>query len=136
MEAHELNHVWATPELVQSLSDYAYSRIPNPEDDEGPSIFQLFAEADDGRDESVLLVQVQASADYFSDDAALMKDPPPVLVDLILDPYLYNILPRSLVPTVGYVVLVGIVTWIVARRAASALRSIADKSEDTPKKRE
>lgn len=134
-----MNHVWQTPELVQSLLEYGDSRNPNSEDnedDDGPSIFQLFAEADDGRDESILLLRVRASADYFSDNAALMKDPPPVLVDIILDPYLYNIVPRSLLPTVGYVVLVGIVTWIVARGAASALRTIANKPEDTHEKRE
>lgn len=64
-----------------------------------------------------------------------MKTPPPVLVDLVLDPYLYNVVPRSLVPTAGYLVIVGIVTWFVAQWIASTLRTIASPAESEDKKR-
>lgn len=63
-----------------------------------------------------------------------MRDPPPVLVDLILDPYLYNVLPQSLVPTVCYVVAVGILSWFVARWAARSLASVASENNDRTKK--
>ncbi|OQE42172.1 hypothetical protein PENCOP_c004G07269 [Penicillium coprophilum] len=56
--------------------------------------------------ESVLFLHVQAAADYFSTDQALMQNVPPVAVDLILDPFLFNVFPRSLVPTAGWIVLV------------------------------
>lgn len=78
---------------------------------------------------STLLLRVLAAADYFTDRADLMRDPPPVLVDLILDPFLGNVLPRSLVPTAGYILLVAAVTWFLARRIASALRSFARKQD-------
>ena len=82
---------------------------------------------------SVLLLRVLAAADYFTDDPGLMVNPPAVLVDLILDPFIYNVLPRSLVPTSGYIVIVAICTWFVARWVASYLGSVA-RSQDSEKK--
>ena len=64
-----------------------------------------------------------------------MQNPPPVLVDLILDPYTYNLIPRSLLPTIGYLTLVGIITWFVARWIATSLRSIASSAEEESKKK-
>ena len=136
MDVYELDTVWDTPELIQSLSEYAYSRQAAPStDDQEPQVHQQGSEGEQERLASTLFLQVRASADYFTDHVALMKKPPPVLVDLILDPYLYNILPKSLVPTIGYIVLVGIVSWFVARAVASKLQSIAVTSESTAKKR-
>jgi hypothetical protein len=65
-----------------------------------------------------------------------MKDPPPVLVDLILDPYLYNVLPQSLVPTVGYLVVVGVVSWFVAKWVASSLTAIASSANNDQTKKQ
>ncbi|KAH0499111.1 hypothetical protein TgHK011_006327 [Trichoderma gracile] len=78
-------------------------------------------------------MRVLAAADYFSHHQSLMKDPPPVLVDLILDPYIYNLLPQSLVPTVCYLVVVGIASWFVARWAAKSLTAIAASDEKEKK---
>lgn len=64
---------------------------------------------------------MRAAADYFSADQALMRDVPPVLVDLILDPFLWNIFPRSLVPTAGWIVVVSVVALVVARWVAREL---------------
>lgn len=126
MDVYELDTVWDTPELMQSLADYTYSRQSSTDSQE---------DREEGeRSASVLLLQIKASADYFTDDAALMRDPPPVLVDLILDPYLYNLIPRSLVPTIGFLVLVGLVAWFVARSVASKLQSIAVAGESREKK--
>lgn len=126
MDVYELDTVWDTPELMQSLADYAYSRQSSTDSQE---------DREEGeRSASVLLLQIKASADYFTDDAALMRDPPPVLVDLILDPYLYNLIPRSLVPTIGFLVLVGLVAWFVARSVASKLQLIAVAGESREKK--
>lgn len=43
-----------------------------------------------------------------------MAAPEPVLVDIILDPFLGNVLPRTLVPTVGYIVAVALGSWLLA----------------------
>lgn len=64
---------------------------------------------------------MRAAADYFSADQALMRDVPPVLVDLILDPFLWNIFPRSLVPTAGWIAVVSVVALVVARWVAREL---------------
>lgn len=58
-----------------------------------------------------------------------MANPPPVLVDIILDPFVLNVLPRSLVPTVYYIVVVAIVSWLVAKRIADWLHGIATAPE-------
>ncbi|KAJ5167733.1 uncharacterized protein N7482_003327 [Penicillium canariense] len=65
--------------------------------------------------DSILFLRVRAAADYFSTDEALMRDVPPVTVDLILDPFLWNLFPRSLVPTAGWIVAVAVVAAVVAR---------------------
>lgn len=87
------------------------------------------------RKASLLLLQIKASADYFTDDEALMKDPPAVLVDLILDPYLFDIVPRSLVPTAGYIVVLAVVSWFIARSVASRLQAIAITADSSDKKK-
>ncbi|PKY04764.1 hypothetical protein P168DRAFT_326553 [Aspergillus campestris IBT 28561] len=56
--------------------------------------------------DSVLFLRVRAEADYYSLDQELMRSVPPVVVDVVLDPYLGNVFPRSLVRTAGWVVLV------------------------------
>lgn len=45
---------------------------------------------------SRMLLRVQSAADYFTHDAALMASVPPVRADIVLDPYVGNILPNSL----------------------------------------
>lgn len=44
-----------------------------------------------------------------------MQNVPPVAVDLILDPFLFNVFPRSLVPTAGWIVLVAIFAVVLGR---------------------
>lgn len=44
-----------------------------------------------------------------------MQDVPPVKVELIIDPFLWNVFPRSLVPTAGWIAVVGLVALVVAR---------------------
>ncbi|KAM0399665.1 hypothetical protein ACHAQC_002945 [Fusarium culmorum] len=131
LDVFELDTVWETPELIQSLAGYAFSRqyggaelheeLPQPGEKE--------------RKASLLLLQIKASADYFTNDEALMKDPPAVLVDLILDPYLFNIVPRSLVPTAGYIVVLAVVSWFIARSVASRLQAIAITADSSDKKK-
>ncbi|EGZ70591.1 hypothetical protein NEUTE2DRAFT_130590 [Neurospora tetrasperma FGSC 2509] len=65
--------------------------------------------------------QSQHSADYFTSNASLMLHPPPVDVDIILDPFLFNVLPRSLVPTIGWIIIVAVAGWVVSKRVVSFL---------------
>ncbi|KJZ71134.1 hypothetical protein HIM_09488 [Hirsutella minnesotensis 3608] len=136
LDVHELDAVWQTPELIQSLAQYATAR----QSDDNSSARGPEAHAAPGqpkeRQASILLLRVQAAADYFADDLNLMQNPPPVLVDIILDPFLYNVVPHSLALTASYVVLVSIVTWFLARRIASNLQIVARAPDVHAKKRE
>lgn len=123
LDVHELDTVWGNPELIQSLASYASSRQTDPITDRQAS--EARRSSAKGRTASVLFLHVQAAADYFTDDVNLMAHPPPALVDLILDPFLYNVVPRSLIPNAGYLVLVGVVTWFLARWISSTLQSVA-----------
>lgn len=43
-----------------------------------------------------------------------MDHPPPVDVDIILDPFILNILPRSLGPTAVYIGVVAVTAWFIS----------------------
>lgn len=58
-----------------------------------------------------------------------MASPEPVAVDLILDPFILNVFPRSLVPTAGWVVVVGIVALFVARWVAGEIGRVIDDAK-------
>lgn len=69
---------------------------------------------------------MSAVADYFSPDPALMRDVPPVSVDVILDPFLWNVFPRSLVPTAGWIVVVAVVAAVVGRWVVGELGRVIE----------
>lgn len=125
-----MDHVFDTPELITSLYNYSTSRQEQPQ---APS--KRSAEGE--RQASVLFLRVSAAAEYFTTDRALMLRPEPVLVDLVLDPFLLNVLPRTLVPTVCYIVFVAVASWVVATRAVMPwLRDMMVASAEATGKRE
>jgi hypothetical protein len=69
---------------------------------------------------------VRAAADFYSTNQTLMLQPPAVGADIILDPYLLNILPRSLVPTILLVFTTTICGWALSGMTWHFLRDIAD----------
>jgi hypothetical protein len=91
--------------LIQALAEYA--EVPNRKRPE-PSLTLTKSK------ESVLFLRVRAAADFFTTDKELISSPPPVDVDLILDPYVFNVFPRSLGPTAAYIVALAFVAWIVS----------------------
>lgn len=112
--------MWDTPELINSLGEYSRSRQEGAEaapDEQQPRLHQHQQAVDQAeRSASVLFLRVLAAVDYFTTNASLMRDVPPVFADVILDPYLLGVLPRSLAPTAGYVAIVAVVSWLVASR--------------------
>jgi hypothetical protein len=75
------------------------------------------------------LLQILAAADYYTTNRTLMEHVQPVFVDIILDPYLLNVLPRSLVPTGVYLVVVAISSWILAKYIAKWLHMVGRTEE-------
>ncbi|BCS18967.1 uncharacterized protein APUU_11795S [Aspergillus puulaauensis] len=65
--------------------------------------------------DSVLFLRISAAADYFSLDQTLMENVPPVLADVILDPFLGNVFPKSLAPTACWISVVACLGIVVAR---------------------
>lgn len=55
-----------------------------------------------------------------------MRDVPPVAVDVILDPFLWNVFPRSLVPTAGWIVVVAVLAGVVARWVVGELGRVIE----------
>ena len=54
----------------------------------------------------------------------LMEHPPLVNVDIILDPFLFNVLPESLLATIGYIIFVAAAAYLVSRRIVPMLHGI------------
>jgi hypothetical protein len=81
--------------------------------------------------EPILFLQIYAAADYFTLNEALMTNVPPVHVDIILDPYILNVFPRSLVPTALHIVTVAIGAWYLSRLIWSGVANTAHQ-ESSP----
>ncbi|KAI5306984.1 hypothetical protein KEM56_005903 [Ascosphaera pollenicola] len=75
---------------------------------------------------SSLFLRLIAAADYFTLNETLMQSPEPVHVDLILDPFLANIFPRSLVPVGIYLSIVAVIAWFVSNFVWKFVSGIAD----------
>jgi hypothetical protein len=53
-----------------------------------------------------------------------MENVPPVMADIILDPFLWNVFPRSLVPTAVYTIVIAVVAYFVGGFLARALSDV------------
>lgn len=119
--------------LVTSVAAYSETQLSEPASYESqtPSISKSFRLSEYGLDQvqSILLVQINAAADYYTTNQTLMQHVPPVLVDIILDPYLLNVFPKSLVPTAGYLVIIAIFSWYLAKYIAKWLQMVARTDE-------
>ena len=138
MYTHTIPDTFGNSDLITSLSTYAYAHQAELNDFQ---IQQLVARRVDDQkisiasQKSVLFLQIFAAADYFSLNETLMSDVPPVLVDVILDPYLLNVFPKSLVPTAGYLIILAIGSWFLSGLIWQLLIRVADarplRSSDT-----
>ncbi|KAI1973216.1 hypothetical protein LOZ53_001074 [Ophidiomyces ophidiicola] len=77
-------------------------------------------------DKSSLLLAVDVSADYFTLNQALMDHVPPVVADIILDPYVFNVFPKSLIPTGIYILLTSAIAWYLSCFVHSRVMGIID----------
>ncbi|KAI1132197.1 hypothetical protein F5Y10DRAFT_7064 [Nemania abortiva] len=115
LEAYELETVFSTPELTSELSAYASKLQANIEHNVAASLQPPGL----GTEGSVLLLRIDAAADFYTTNRTLMKNVPPVFVDIILDPFILNVLPRSLLYTVSYIIVVTIVSWFAGKWISS-----------------
>lgn len=80
---------------------------------------------------SMLFLRIHAAADYFTTNSTLMNHVPPVVADVILDPFLFNVFPRSLVPTALYTVVIAVIAYFVGGFLAKWLTSIVGSSDNS-----
>lgn len=85
------------------------------------------------REASVLLLRILAAADYFTTNTTLMNDVPPVFVDITLDPFILNVLPRTLAPTVGNITIVSVIALFLGLRISAWIRKLATTPDQTKK---
>ncbi|EKV09669.1 hypothetical protein PDIG_29070 [Penicillium digitatum PHI26] len=123
LTTYSLSKTISDTNLLSSLSLYTANRLATLDPKLQGNVIPRRANLRSSKDpldpaptsDSVLFLHVQATADYFSTDQALMQNVPPVAVDLILDPFLLNVFPRSLVPTAGWIVLVALFAAVLGR---------------------
>lgn len=122
MDVFELDTVLHRPELMSSL--VAYSNSIQVYEDSGQAHKSrgrrqpLSSGSGEGVEPpvSMLFLRVLAAAQYFSDDPVRMASAEPLFVDLILDPYVLNVIPLSLVPAAVYITITAIMAFFVARQ--------------------
>ncbi|KZF20591.1 hypothetical protein L228DRAFT_269893 [Xylona heveae TC161] len=136
LDTYTLNAVFDTPDLISSLATFSESRQPLPEDleDITPRMDALSNDKplEIQPDSSILFLQVYAAADYVSTNKSLMEHVPFVVVDIILDPFILNVFPRSLIPTAGYLVVLAVFAWFVSGFIFKFLDNLARSKQQVP----
>ncbi|KAI5258730.1 hypothetical protein E4T42_00535 [Aureobasidium subglaciale] len=121
LDPFEVTTVFDTPALLQDLTTYAEERQS-----------LLAGEDFDGISEptavkrSALFLRIQSAANFYTTNKELMQNPPPVNVDItpaVLDPYLLNVFPQSLLPTAAYILVLAIASWFLSGYAWSKVQS-------------
>ncbi|EXJ93938.1 hypothetical protein A1O1_02331 [Capronia coronata CBS 617.96] len=134
---HTIDHAFSKPGLLTSLSTYAYSRHERLGSEDIQQLQLRKTKPGPGEPESTFLfLQVYAAADYFTLNQTLMENVPPVAVDIILDPYLLNVFPRSLLPTGLYLLLIACGAWFISGQVARlfTIQNIAENDAEKKSK--
>lgn len=108
--------MFETPDLISELAAYSEQR-------QGTTCRELDALT---TDQSLLFLRIRAAADFFSPNITLMQHPPAVGVDIILDPYLANVIPKSLLPTVVIIAVIAPFAWFLSGMIWRRLRAAAE----------
>jgi hypothetical protein len=113
LDVFDISELLANPELFAASSQAEVSLPLHPAE----------------KRENALLLRIQAAADFFTTDKSRMRDPPPVEVDIILDPYFANIFPKSLLATAGYIVCLAVGSWFISGTIWTRLQSITGERD-------
>lgn len=108
LTTHTISDAFEDEVLIAELGTYSESRQSSCETDYYGST------TEEDISTSLLFLVIDAAADYKSSDKSLMASPPKVKVDIVLDPYLLSVLPRSLAPTAAYVSCVTVAAYFVS----------------------
>ncbi|PLB45211.1 hypothetical protein P170DRAFT_440357 [Aspergillus steynii IBT 23096] len=116
------------PILFSSIGVYSSARMAEyPPQDMVPRSGSVSPTSD-----SVLFLRIRAAADYYSLDSSLMESVPPVRADIILDPFLLNVFPQSLVPTACYMAVVGGIAAVLGWWILGQFTRVAEAASTAP----
>ncbi|KAI0203054.1 hypothetical protein F4808DRAFT_50901 [Astrocystis sublimbata] len=125
VETYNLESVSKTPELTAELFAYAENPMSQTDNDLINHLPTPSQALKPGLVDSILFLRITALADFYTTNQTLMTNAPPVFVDIILDPFIGNALPRSLLPTVSYLVVVIVISGFVGRLLSSWVFQLA-----------
>ncbi|KAH7073804.1 hypothetical protein BKA63DRAFT_534183 [Paraphoma chrysanthemicola] len=109
LDTYWISDVFDTPELISSLAKYS-EQIQETD----VEFLGAHDTASAPAAQSILFLRIQAAASYYSANRTLMEHPELVDVDIILDPFLLNILPQSLGPFAIYFTIVAVGGWFLS----------------------
>lgn len=120
LETYTLPATIDDPSLLSSISRFSSARLESADNVAIPPVrnrrgSKKHEPTGQEASESVLFLRILAAADYYTTNKELMENVTPVVVDLILDPFLGNVFPKSLVPTACWGVVIGIVAVVLAK---------------------
>jgi hypothetical protein len=134
-QRHEVRVCWAATQPTNFRLDVfdIHQLLTNPDlfAAASKSAVELSDEWDPSAQDTVataVVLRIRAAADFFTTDKTRMQFPPPVDVDIILDPYHANLFPGSLLPTAGYIICLAIGSWVISGTIWSRLQSISNDS--------
>ncbi|KAL3461091.1 hypothetical protein BJX64DRAFT_171358 [Aspergillus heterothallicus] len=131
LRTYTLPEILEDHSLLSSISAYSSARPSTAQKSQKILSRNLPTTSQDAAtSNSVLFLRIVAAADYFSLNKDLMENVPPVLADIILDPFLGNVFPRSLIPTACWVGFVAVMAIFIARWVAGEFGRLAE-SVDT-----
>jgi hypothetical protein len=117
LETYTLPDILAEPGLLWTSLHSAAQLPDNPEELLGPTT---------AAQESTLFLRIQSAADFYTLNETLLSNPPVVEVDIVLDPYVFNILPYSLLPIGIYLSFVAVASLFLSRAIARWLHNIGE----------
>jgi GPI-Mannosyltransferase II co-activator len=129
---HTMDETFETPSLLSSLTVFSNSRREGAD----KHLLRQLKErkfkstlSAGTQYPSLLFLQISAAADYFTLNKTLMEHVPPVFVDVILDHYVLNVFPKSLVSTAGYIAVLAVGGWFLSNFLWRALNRIVRSDE-------
>lgn len=126
--------MFETPELIGSLAEYSESRQPAGEQYNNELPHHVMEPAVYNTQTPMLLLQIFAAADYYTMNRTLMEQVPPILADIILDPFLFNVFPRSLIPTATYIAILAIGAWYLSKYISELVQRVSQHDLRSEKK--
>lgn len=137
LSTYTIGNTLEDPSLLAAISRFSSFRLASVDQLQANTVLQKTkagkhdSSASDSAptSDSALFLRIFSAADYYSLDTSLMDNVPPILVDIILDPFLLNVFPRSLVPTACWITVVAAIALLVARWVTMQFQGVIVEAE-------